>query len=183
MSGINRAFQNLRPIASNDDLRNRHLGCRRGRPSRRLKLGLCVRRAHVGPDEAAPFLGGVGKMFDLLGHAAGGWFRHHFQHVTVDVHFPAVVQAAQTTIFIASEYQRYPSVRTVLVHHANLTIGVTKNHQIFTKQLRFDGRAIDLADLLYQADRRPMAAHHLPHGCLPFYAAQQIVFLVGQHGK
>jgi hypothetical protein len=63
-------------------------------------------------------------------------------------------------------------VRAVLVHHADAAIGVSEHHQVFTKNLCLDGRAVGLADFFNQAHGRPVAAHQLAHWGFALNAAQ-----------
>ena len=100
----------------------------------------------------------------------------------MDVHFPAVVEAAQTTLLVTTIDQRRATVRTVFVHHAHLALAVAKHHKIFTEDTCFHGCAICFGHFFDQAHRRPVSAHELAHGGVAFHAAQQFVLFFGQHG-
>ena len=111
-------------------------------------------------------------MLDLLGHAAGGRLGHHFQHIAQHVELPAVVQAAQATIFVTAVHQRCPAVRAVLIHHTNATFVVAEHDQVFAQNAGLDRRAVRFADFFNQANRGPVLAHQLPHWGIAFHAAQ-----------
>src|SRR5439155_6675797 len=140
-------------------------------------------RSHLGPHHAAPLLGRLGVVLDLVGHAAGGRLGRHLEHVALDVHLPAVIQAAQAALLIAAEHQRSTAVRTVLVHHTDTPIAVAKDHEVFAKGTRLDRRAARLGDLPYQAYGRPIPSHELPHGGFTLHQTQQFVFFLGHHGN
>ena len=177
---VNRALQYLRPVARDDDFGNRDLGVNSRCPGGRFKLGLRLGRPHVGPDKTAPLFGWVRQVLGRS-HARRCGLRHTFHHVAIHIHLPAVVQAAQAAVFIAAKHQRHAAMRAVLVHHADAAVRVAKHHQVFAKNLRFDGRAVRLAHLFHQTHGCPVAAHQLAHGRFAFYAAKQMVFFMRQH--
>lgn len=179
--GIDRAFEDLRPVARQQCFRDAHAGVGGRRPGRRHEFGDGVLRTHISPHHAAPFLHGIGLVLDLVGHATRCRLGHHFKHIACDVKLPAVIQAAQAGVFVAAVDQRRTTVRTILVEHANVAFRVPEYDQVFAEHARFDRRAVRLADLFDEANRRPVSAHQLAHRGIAFDAAQQFVFLVGQH--
>ena len=98
--GVDRAFEHLRPITRQDRLGSAHACLGTWRPCRWPKFGHRFFRAHVRPHEACPFPGRVGLVLDLLRHGARRGLGHDFEHVAVDVHLPAVIEAAQAAFFI-----------------------------------------------------------------------------------
>ena len=102
--GVNRAFENLRPVAGDDRLGNRHqrVGCRC--PCGRCKWGHAGRAVimpHVRPDKARPFLHRIGCVL----HRLRGWLRHHVDDAPLHIHLPAVVEAAQSAVFVTTKHQ------------------------------------------------------------------------------
>ena len=120
-------------------------------------------------------------MFDLLNQATALRFRGHVNHIAHHVHFPAVVQTAQTAIFIAAINQRRFAVRAILVHHTDTAQGVSEHHQIFAQNSGLDGRAIGLRNFFHQADGQPLTAHELTHRRIALDAAQQFIVFRSDH--
>ena len=115
MGGIDTSFQGLEPVAllhnfsdmamCLGDLRPGEIGWRR----------LQRRWSHVGPDNAADFHGRVGRSTNLLLEMQFCGLVHHVDTAALNVELPAVVDTAQTTLFIAAKKQRDPPMRTVLL--------------------------------------------------------------------
>ena len=182
MRRIDRAFEDLRPVARNDRLGDRYPNIGRGRERRRLERRHAVARPHVTPHPAAPFLDRIGTVFHLLLERTGGGLGRHLQHIAFDVHLPAVIQAAQAGLLVASQHQRDTPVRTILVQHADAAVAVAKHHQVLAQDARLDRRAVRFRHLLAQRHRDPVPAHQLAHRGRAFDPAQQVVFVFGQHG-
>ena len=181
VGGINGPFQNLCPVAGHYHLGNAHPDIGRRRIGWRLECRHAVGRPEVGPHPAAPFLHRPGRLLHTRLECAGVRLGGHVEHVAVDIHFPAVIQAAQSTFFVASQHQRGTPVRTQFIQYAHLAVAIAKHHQIMTEHPCLHRRAIGLGYFLAQADGYPVPAHQLPHWRLALDAAQQIVFFGAQH--
>ena len=120
-------------------------------------------------------------MLDLLRHAAFGGLRHHLQHVALDVHLPAVVEAAQAALLVAPEHERRATVRAILAEHADAPVAVAKDDEVLAEHPRAHGLAVGFAHFLDEADGLPMPAHELPHRRVAFDTAQQLVLFPSQH--
>ena len=72
-------------------------------------------------------------------------------------------------------------MRAKFIEHADAAFAVAENDEILAKQPHLDRRPVGLRHFLRQACRNPVAAHDLPHRCVAFDAAQQIVFFGGHH--
>jgi hypothetical protein len=120
-------------------------------------------------------------MFDFFNQATACGLGGHVDHIACHIHLPAVVEATQTTIFVAAIDQRNFAVWAVFVHHAHAAFGVPENNQVFAQDSRLDGGAIGLRNLFDQTNGNPLSAHELPHGRIAFDATQQVIFFWGYH--
>ena len=181
MRRVDRAFEDLRPVAGDQHLRDGNAERLVGRPGRRREGRHRVRRPHVGPDEAGPFMRRIGEVLDLVDQATRHGLGHHLEHVAVDVHLPAVIEAAQSAIFVAPHHERRPTMRAVLVHHPDAPVGVAKDDEILAEHTGADRRAVRVWHLLDKADRGPVAAHQPAHRRIALDSAEQVVFFGGEH--
>jgi hypothetical protein len=97
--------------------------------------------------------------------------RRHVDDVAVDVHLPAMIEAAQAAFFVAAERQRGATMRAMLVQDAHAPFGIAKGHQVFAQEAHAHRRAIALGDFLGQACGDPVTAHQLTHGRVTLDAA------------
>ena len=183
VGAVDLPLHHLRPVAGQVDAHDRNLGIRRGLPGRRLELRLEIGGAHINPHEAGGLVGGIRLVLHPVGEPAFLRLRRHLHRVAVHVEFPAVIKAAQPAGLVATEHQRRLAVWAELAEHTQPALGVAKRHQILAEQPQPDRRAVGLGELLGQRCRHPMATHHLPHRRVALDAAQQGVFLGGQHGR
>ena len=182
MRGVDLPLENLRPVAAHAHFRRAHARVRRRRKSRRLEVAHLLRRPHIGPHEAARFARRIRFVLHAIEDEAVVRLRRHLDDVAVHVELPAVIEAAQAAVLVAGKEQRRPPVRAVFVEHADAALAVAKHHEILAQEAHLDRRAVGLGDLLRQAGRDPVAPHDLAHRRIAFDAAQQVVFLGGQHG-
>ncbi len=179
---VDRAFEDLRPVARQQHLGDAHARVLGGCPRRRHELGHRVGGAEPAPHHAAPLAHRVGLVPDLVDQAAGRRLRHHLEHVAGDVHLPAVVQAAQAAFLVAAVDERGAPVRALLVEHADAAVAVAEHDEVLAEHARLDRRAVGLAHLLDQAHRQPVAPHQPAHRRVADDTAQQVVLLRGDHG-
>jgi hypothetical protein len=104
----------------------------------------------------------------------------HVDDVAVDVEFPAVIEAAQAALLVATEDQRCTAMQAELGEHAQLAVRIAEDDQVFAQEPGADRRAVLLRDLVREADRQPVAAHDAAHGRVALDAAQQVVLFAGQ---
>ncbi len=151
------------------------------RPIGRLELAELFLRTHIGPDEAAAFARRIGFLLALEFQPAAFGLAGLVQDVAFDVEFPAVIEAAQAALFIASEGERGAAVHAAFGEHAEPSLGIAEDDEVFAQHARADGRTIGRGDLFRQAGRQPMAAHDLAHRRSAFDAGEQIVVFPGDH--
>src|SRR5215469_2844577 len=126
MRRIDLPFQYLRPIALDADL-----GCGDARffgrsKGRRLEFVRLSGRTDVAPYEAAGLPRRISLLLDAFGEMAVGRFGRHFEHIAVDVKFPAMVEAAQAAFFVAPVKQRCAAVRAEFAQRADPPLGVAE---------------------------------------------------------
>jgi hypothetical protein len=152
------------------------------RENRRFEFRHGVRRAHIDPDKAARFAHRIGFVFDLFDKARARRLGRHFDDIAVHVHFPAVIEAAQTAFFIASVEERGAAMRAEFIHHADTALRIAEGNEIFAQNAHAHGIAIGFGHFFRETGGQPIAAHHLAHGRIALDTAEQVVFMVGQHG-
>ena len=122
-------------------------------------------------------------MLHFFNQATAKRLRGHVHHIASHIHLPAVVQATQTTVFVAPVDQRNFAMRTIFVHDTHTAFGIPENNQVFAQNSCLDGRAIWLRHFFNQTNGNPLSAHELPHGRIAFNTAQQVIFFWGYHGS
>ena len=85
----------------------------------------------------------------VLERAFGG-LRRRVENFAVDIHLPAVIDAAQAAFFVPPEKQRCTAVRAMLIEQSNSPLAVTKSDQIFAEQTNAHGWAIRFWNLARQ---------------------------------
>src|ERR1700675_1185283 len=91
--------------------------------------------------------------------------RRHARHVDAvarDVEFPAVIDAADSALLVASQKQRGAAVRAAMVHHADPACAVTKRDQLLAEQHQPDRRTVALKFGGLRG-RNPVLPHQLAH--------------------
>jgi hypothetical protein len=73
-------------------------------------------------------------------------------------------------------------VRTVFAEHAEAPIRVAEGDQVLAEEAQANGCAVRFRQLLGEGGGNPVAAHELTHRRIALDAAQEFVFLLGQHG-
>ena len=102
--------------------------------------------------------------------------RRHLLDGAFHIDFPAVIQAAQATVFIATQRQQCTAMRTMPVQNPQPTVAVPKGDIFPTQDAQPHRRAIWLCNFFRHANRNPMAAHQLSHRGVIFDPTQQIIF-------
>ena len=138
-------------------------------------------RAEIGPQEAARLARRIGLGLEPLAEVCIGAIRH-VEDRAVDRELPAVIEAAQALVLVASERQRDAAVRTALFQEPQLAVAVLEGDQPLAQHLDPHGIAVRARQLLGQADGMPEASEHVAHPGSRPYPAQQLVVGLGQHG-
>src|SRR5712691_3849500 len=106
------------------------------------QFGLFVAWTHVHPDRSAPLAGRVRLDVNLVFEVALGRLAGHVYAGALGVELPAVVDAAQATLFVSAEKERRAAVRTEGADDANLAVGVAERDQVFTQNADPRGFAV-----------------------------------------
>ena len=109
------------------------------------RAGWCCRRAHIDPDHAAQLVGRIRLDADAFLEVAVGRLAGHVDALAGGVELPAVVDAAQAALLVATEEQRRAAVRTERADHADLAVGVAEGDQVFAQGARANRVAVRLA--------------------------------------
>src|SRR6516165_4130805 len=90
-------------------------------------------RSHIGPNHPAHFNRRIGRQVDLVAELLG--LIHLIDAVAVHVELPAVIDAAQTRLFVAPEPQRGAPMRAELIDQADAPLAVAKTDELLAEQL------------------------------------------------
>src|SRR6201998_502989 len=89
---------------------------------------------HVRPDHPVSLLAGISLDANVVLEATSNRFSRHLRHGARYIEFPAMIDASQPAILVATEDQRRTPMRTGLVDQPNATSGIPERHQIFAQQ-------------------------------------------------
>jgi hypothetical protein len=92
---------------------------------------------------------------NLLLKGTANRLRRHVHTSAVDVELPAVIHAAKTVFFVATEIQACPTMRAELGDQTNPTLRRSKRNQPFSKKHHASGWAISLK-LPGKHERKPV---------------------------
>ncbi len=101
--GVDAAFQTLEPVALLDHFRHVAIGFRRLRPGEFRHRRHVLDRTEICPDDAAEFARRIRGEAHLVLEVILRRFVHHVGAGAGDVELPAVIDAAQTALFVATE--------------------------------------------------------------------------------
>src|SRR5690348_12741756 len=116
---------------------------------------------HVNPDQAAVNGRRIRRILSLK--LLSGGSDGMSTQLPSDVEFPAMVDAANAALLIATEVKRGAAVRTVSLDDADFVVGVAKGDQILAEQAQANGRAIWIGQLVTQHRGQPEAAKQFAH--------------------
>ena len=141
MRGVDLALERLQPVAvaldeARADFVLGHVQDLECRQRRHLRA-----RAHVDPDHAGALHDLIGLGLDLL-HEARRRHARHVHTVAGNVELPAVIDAANAPLLVASQEQRGTAVRAAMVHHADPAFTVAKGDQLLAEQHQAHRRAV-----------------------------------------
>src|SRR5205823_291903 len=95
---------------------------------------------------------------------------------------PAVIHAAESALFVATEEQRGAAVRTIVLQQADFTVGIPKRDQILTQQAHPLRRSVGL-NLPAEQERNPVQPQQIAHGCTTPDAGDELVVGGTQHAQ
>ncbi len=162
MRGVDVAFQRLQPVALALGERDGEIAFRQQRRldlRHRRRLGAL---AHVDPDHAGAFGDLVGLGVHLLPEILLRRQVRHVDAVAVGVVFPAVIDAADAAVLVASVEQRRAAVRAAMVHHADAPRAVAERDQFFPQQHQ-PQRIAAGHDFRRLRGRQPVLPHQIAH--------------------
>ena len=163
VGGVDAAFQGLQPVAFLDVFGDMAVGFRHGGPLEFGRGRHMFRRAHIGPDDAAEFQGGVGGGGHFGGEVAVGGLVHHIYALAVDVEFPAVIDAAESAFLVAAQPEGGQAVGAEFLQEADASLGVAESDQLLAQQLEAHGVAVRFRQFPGQQGGHPVAAHQVAH--------------------
>jgi hypothetical protein len=135
MGGIDFALKRLQPVAFLNPHRDVHLLLRDQIPFQvRQRRGIGRVRAHIGPKHPVSLLAGIGLDPGAFLEAAARRLSRHVGHRAGHIEFPAMVDAAQSAIFVSPKDQRCAAVRTGLVNQTDPAFGIPEGNQILAQQ-------------------------------------------------
>ncbi len=142
-----------------------------------------LRGPEESPDDPARFHRWEGPRADLVREAQLLRLIQHVHAAPVDVELPAVVDAAQSAVFVPPQEERGLPVRAALVEQPDAPPRVAKSHQLLAQQFHARGRAIGLGQLPRQERGDPVPPHCLAHGGTPADAGDSLVLVACQHAQ
>ena len=134
VDGVDAALKPLQPAGGLDDLADAPVGVRHLRPLHVWDRRRGLHWPHVGPDDASKLLGGVGGQLHFVLEITLGGLRWHVDAVAIDVELPAVVDAAQPGLLIATEEEAGAAVRAVVADHADGAGGVAEGDEVLAEE-------------------------------------------------
>ena len=101
---------------------------------------------------------------DRVFQLAVGRFARRLEAIAVDIEFPAVINAAQTAVLVATEEQRRAPMRAIGIHQPDAAIGIAKRDQILGHQPNSHRRAVAVGEFGREQRRLPESSQHFAGG-------------------
>ena len=92
-----------------------------------------------------------------------------------------MIDAAQSTFFVAAEEHRCAAVRTERADETNVAVGIAKRDQVFAEQAHAQRRAVVFGQGARDRRRQPIPAIEVAHRRSRAHAGQTFVVLRCQH--
>ena len=92
------------------------------------------RRPHPDPHDASSFDHRIGRHRPALGQLATVFLGGNIDALAIHIEFPAVIDAAQSTLLVAPEIQLGAPMRAVRIEHADAVVAVSERHQVFPQE-------------------------------------------------
>jgi hypothetical protein len=131
--GIEPAFEPLQPVALLNDFADVPVRLRRLRPGKFRQRGDFLGWTHIGPDEAAQFVGWIGGQAHLVLELVFFRLIHLVDAAAVDGEFPAVINATEAALLVAPKPQRCATMWTIFVEKPDPTVAVAERHEILAE--------------------------------------------------
>src|SRR5216683_4105839 len=177
--GVDAAFERLEPVAFLPYFRDVAMALRYLSPLERGGRRHQFARSQIGPDHPAHLGSRISRQVDLVAELLG--LVHLIDAIAVDIELPAVINAAQTRLFVASEPQRGASVRTELVDQTDPALAVAKTDQTFAQKLNANRPAIGFRKLARKQRWDPISPQHVTHRGPRSGPRHQFVVFARQH--
>ena len=156
MGGIHRVFHDLQPVARVEVFLPRHEAI--ARPDKAVVHGkrrLPVGRPHIGKDDAAVFMGGIGPVIQPVFQGAVSRLARRLEDGPVRRELPPMVAASYPFGVDQPELQRRASMRTMQLQQPYGAAQVSEHHQFLAEDLVPMGQVLQF---VRKADRLPKAA-------------------------
>src|SRR5207248_9224633 len=105
----------------------------------------------------------------------------HIDALAAGIELPAVVHAAQAAFLVATEEEGRPTMRTIRVDNADLTVGISKSDEILAQCAGANRVAVGLRQLVGKQRRKPETPQEFAHWRAPSNTGEQLVLVDGQH--
>jgi hypothetical protein len=128
MARVDVSFQALDPIAVNGSARSYNTVRINTIEHEIRRRRLVFSRSHVRPDSTCGFYAGIGRGSDLVLKVAIRKVGRHVDTLSVNVKFPAMIDAHNSTILIDAKEQRCTSMGTPLIEEPYLALGVSEGN-------------------------------------------------------
>ena len=161
VAGVDAALHRLQVVALLGALGHEHMAVRQIGPLDARWLGLLVLWTHVSPYNSGAFDAGVTGDRHPFAHL---WRLRHVDAIAMDVELQAVVAAADSVTFIASEVKRRSAVRAKLADESRAALAVAKGEQLFAEDLHADLRSVGFWYFARKQNRNPVAAQQVACG-------------------
>ena len=120
-------------------------------------------------------------MLDALFERARGRLRGLLQTIAVHVVKPAVITATYAVFFDPAVFQRRAAMRTMQRNQPEMSLSVTKQHELFRQQCDLYRRRLAFHRIA-ERHRPPVTPEHLPGRRAATDAGKEFVFFFRQHG-
>ena len=150
---------------------------RRGqlRPAEQRERRSQIGRSHVRPHDPSGFHRRIRRDVDLVREALG--LVHLVHAAAVGIELPAVVDAPQPALLVASEEERDAAMRTELVEEPDAALGVAERDEVFAEELDAHGRTVRLGQLPREQRGDPVPTHRVAHRRAGTNLRQELVVL------
>ena len=116
-------------------------------PTEIWHLATLFGRSHIRPKHGALYRRGICCQPNFLTKSTFGWLGRKIDAIPINIELPAVINTADTAIFVAPEEQICAAMRAVPVHQADSAFRIAKGDQVFAEQAYAHRRAVGLQAL------------------------------------
>src|SRR6266478_7537238 len=108
----------------------------------------------------------------LFGKRACLRLRRHVDDVAFGVELPAVIEATQAALFVASERERGLAMGAGLPEQAELSVAVAERNELLAEELNPHRRTVGAGNLFGKKRGHPMTPHQATHRGFTFDTAE-----------